>query len=83
MHSFRKNRTPIQFSRTGKKEEKEQKSKQAKKDTSVRSDGFLVLAKTGAQNKGMASKSLIAAGNQKNQTHSIPLKEMLNRLSTK
>ncbi len=61
MHSFRKNRTPIQFSRTSKKEEEEQKSKQVKRTQVLRSDGFPVLAK----NKGMASKSLIAAGNQK------------------
>ncbi len=46
MHSFRKNRTPIQFSRTSKKEEKEQKPKQAKRTQVLRSDGFPVLAKT-------------------------------------
>ncbi len=46
MHSFRKNRTPIQFTRTSKKEEKEQKPKQAKRTQVLRSDGFPVLTKT-------------------------------------
>ncbi len=83
MHSFRKNGTPIQFSRTIKKEEKEQKPKQAKRTQVLRSDGFPVLAKTGAQNKGMASKSLIAAGNQKKEAYSIQLREIGNCVSTK